>query len=147
MSAILAASEPAVLSANAYGKCLRAARAIAPGEVVARFAGPLVPWSEVPPEEVVYVISFEPYRWLVPRTPARYLNHSCAPSCHFRRDGTVVALRAIAAGEELTIAYDWADAADVLRHPDHFFWDPRWTFRCACGAPACRGTIDRYRPE
>ena len=52
----------------------------------------------------------------------------------------------MAAGEELTISYDWADPGDVRAHPDHYFWDERWSFRCRCGAACCVGVVDRYRP-
>jgi hypothetical protein len=105
-----------------------------------------MPWDEVPPTEVIYVISFEPYRWLVPRTSARYLNHSCDPNCEFLATRDVVTRRAVAAGEELTISYDWADRTEYTRHPGHYFWDPRWTFACRCRSPRCLGLIDRYRP-
>ncbi len=123
-----------------------ATRALAAGEVVERFEGPSVPWSAVPREEVIFVISFEPYRWLIPRTGARYLNHACDPTCEVRPNRDVVTRRAVAAGEELTIAYDWADRAEFERYPDHYFWDPRWTFACRCPSPRCLGIIDRYRP-
>ena len=103
-------------------------------------------WSEVPEVEVVYVIAFVAYRWLIPRTPARYLNHSCDPNCEVRPDRHVVTRRAVAAGEELTIGYDWADANDVRAHSDHYFWDERWSFSCRCGARCCVGVVDRYRP-
>ena len=68
------------VSRNEYGACVVAARDLAAGETVARFDGPEVTWPEVPEPEVNYVISFEPYRWLIPRTPARFHNHSCDPS-------------------------------------------------------------------
>jgi hypothetical protein len=134
------------VSRNEYGACVVAARDLAAGETVARFDGPVVSWPEVPEPEVIYVISFEPYRWLIPRTTARFLNHSCDPSCAFLPTRDVVTRRAVAAGEELTISYDWADAGELARHPDHYFWDTRWTFSCRCRSPRCLGLIDRYRP-
>jgi hypothetical protein len=136
----------AALSRNVYGSCLVATRDVAAGETVERFEGPVVPWPEVPAEEVIYVISFEPYRWLIPRTAARYLNHSCDPNCMFLPTRDVVTVREVRAGEELTISYDWADRAEYARHPAHYFWDPRWSFRCHCRVSRCLGTIDRYRP-
>ena len=78
--------------------------------------------------------------------PERFLNHSCDANCMFQPTREVTTVRQIARGEELTIPYDWADPAQVERHPDHYFWDPRWSFRCRCGARRCRGVIDRYRP-
>jgi tetratricopeptide (TPR) repeat protein len=65
---------------------------------------------------------------------AEYVNHSCAPNLRARkiRNRIVyVSRRAIAEGEELTI--DYAYPADV---------EP---VRCHCGAPGCRGTINRVR--
>ena len=123
-----------------------AARDLAAGETVERFDGPVVSWGEVPEADVIYVISFEPHLWLIPRTAARFFNHSCAANCEFLPSRDVVTRRAVAAGEELTISYDWADRAQYARHPDHYFWDPRWTFACRCRSPRCLGLIDRYRP-
>ena len=63
--------------------------------------------------------------------PARWLNHSCEPNCEAEVDDGriwIVALRDIAAGEELTFnyGYDFADYRD---------------FPCRCGTPACVGFI------
>ena len=138
---------PSRLTRNHIGACVVAKQDLPPGSIVERFEGPVLAWQDVPEDEVAYVISFEAYRWLIPEPVARYLNHSCEPSCMFRPDRSVVTTRAVREGEELTIPYDWADAADVARHPDHYFWDERWSFDCRCGAPSCRGRIDRYRPE
>jgi hypothetical protein len=124
-----------------------ASQALPAGSVVGRFVGPVVSYDQVPEDEIVYVISFQAHRWLIPQAPERFLNHSCEPNCRFEPSREIVTVRAVAAGEELTIPYDWAHRADVERHPDHYFWDPRWTFRCRCRAPSCRGLIDRYRPE
>lgn len=141
----VASAYPSRLARNHLGECVVATQDLGPGVVVERFEGPIVTWEDVPESEVAYVISFEPHRWLIPEPAARYLNHSCDPNCAFRPDRRVVTLHAVTRGEELTIPYDWADAADVARHPDHYFWDPRWSFDCRCGTPVCRGRIDRYR--
>lgn len=55
-------------------------------------------------------------------------NHSCAPNTRY--DGlNVVAARAVAAGEELTL--DYAQFLDETAEP----------FDCACGATGCRGRV------
>ena len=62
---------------------------------------------------------------------AQLINHCCEPNCRFRRDAGrvwVASLRAIAAGEELTLDYRFPK--DAPRTP------------CYCGAPACRGAIN-----
>jgi uncharacterized protein len=61
-----------------------------------------------------------------------YINHSCAPNAFIKTVyGKVLffALRDIHPGEEITVDYEYT------LHPD--------SKRCACGAKACRGTINR----
>jgi len=68
---------------------------------------------------------------------ARFINHSCEPNCEAvltRRRVFIVALRDIAAGEELAYDYGIERAAD----------DPPGLaeiFGCRCGAASCRGTM------
>jgi uncharacterized protein len=61
---------------------------------------------------------------------ARFFNHSCAASCLAPGYEFEVAVRDIEAGDELT--------------DDYATFSLDTTFECACGAPACRGTI---RPD
>ena len=64
---------------------------------------------------------------------AAFINHSCNPNCETveNNDGEVwiVALRDIAAGEELTYDYSLYDG------------DGEDLSTCACGASNCRGTL------
>jgi hypothetical protein len=67
----------------------------------------------------------------VPGNPARFINHSCAPNCEAEWDENriwIVALRDIAAGEELSFNYGY-DLEDYREHP------------CRCGVPECVGYI------
>lgn len=60
----------------------------------------------------------------------RHLNHACTPNCYLRVRGYAVevyTLRALAAGEELTIDYG---------QTPH-----RGGMRCTCGAAGCRGRL------
>ncbi|HTS99754.1 MAG TPA: SET domain-containing protein-lysine N-methyltransferase [Streptosporangiaceae bacterium] len=57
-----------------------------------------------------------------------FLNHSCEPNVGFAGNIVLVAMRDVAAGEELTTDYALFDDAD----------DP---MPCHCGTPSCRGTI------
>ena len=66
-----------------------------------------------------------------------HLNHSCEPNLGIQRQIVYVALRDIAADEELT--------ADYAMNDDEFY-----EMTCHCGAPGCRGTItglDWRKPE
>jgi SET domain-containing protein len=69
----------------------------------------------------------------------RHLNHSCEPNCIAyeellvtgRRGIAFYTLRAIRAGEELTL--DYSLVVDEAEEPE--------TFACACGTPSCRGSM------
>ncbi len=142
-----AAQKPYAVSGDAItGYGIRATRALAAGETV--FAGEeryqrLATRSHVeaiwPEEELEW---FRQYAY--PVGPQAYVlwddrpqdwapqNHSCAPNTgYFGLD--VRALRAIDAGEELTLDYAT-------------FMSPTMTpFACQCGSPNCRGTITAER--
>ncbi len=63
---------------------------------------------------------------------AKYVNHSCDPSCLGGTEEFEVAVRDVLPGDELTCDY-------ATLH-----LDDSESFRCRCGARSCRGTI---RPE
>ncbi|WP_366524511.1 SET domain-containing protein-lysine N-methyltransferase [Nannocystis sp.] len=118
---------------------------LAAGTVVGRFEGPVVPWSEVPLAEVCYVIQVRDDGWMIPRSSARFINHSCAPNCALDTTFTLRTLRPVATGEQLTFSYDALTIAEWRRAPECYFWDERWSFDCYCGAPNCVRRVDRYR--
>ena len=91
-----------------------------------------------PDFESDYCMDLGKHAVLDPEGPFRFLNHSCNPNCQLmlwksrkfngRKIGRlwVETIRAVAAGDELTIDYAWpADAA----------------IRCLCGAENCRGWV------
>jgi len=70
--------------------------------------------------------------------PADRFNHSCNPNAGLRGPVTLVAMRAIAPGEEICFDYAMSDGS---------IYD---SFACGCHASNCRGTIsgnDWQRPE
>jgi uncharacterized protein len=68
-------------------------------------------------------------RWVLCWDDARFMNHSCAPNVGVIGDSFEIALRDIAAGEELVVDYGIYE----LREYESFL--------CCCGSTACRGTI------
>ena len=66
-----------------------------------------------------------------PESPDDFMNHSCDPNVWMADDVTLVTMRDIPAGEELTA--------------DYAMWttDPNWTLptRCNCGSTMCRRTV------
>lgn len=66
-----------------------------------------------------------------------FINHSCEPNVGFAGNVVLVAMRDVAAGEELTTDYALFD-------------DDGGAMACRCGTPSCRGVIDGRdwrRPE
>lgn len=64
---------------------------------------------------------------------AQYFNHSCSPNAGLRGQIGLVAMRDIAADEEVTFDYAMvlADAPGL----------PPYEFECQCGSEQCRGTV------
>ena len=68
--------------------------------------------------------------WIDPEgTHFAYLNHSCEPSTAIGGTKSLVALKDIKCGEEITIDYSVTDP------------DPLWEMKCACNTPTCRKII------
>lgn len=63
------------------------------------------------------------------REPGDSINHSCEPNCGMRNATTIIAMRDIAIGEELTFDYAMSDAS---------IYDE---FDCNCGTALCRGRV------
>ena len=106
---------------------------------------------EDPKYESDYCMEMGDHVAMEPSPPFRYLNHSCHANCALveiesqRADGTpggselwIETLTAIAAGEQMTIDYNWPAESAIP---------------CGCGCPDCRGWIvaaderDRVNPR
>lgn len=68
-------------------------------------------------------------QWIDPAKPYKFLNHSCNPSAGIKGKVTLVALRDMNEGDEITIDYSTIEG------------NPLWEMKCACGAPNCRKLI------
>lgn len=64
--------------------------------------------------------------------PVNFINHSCDPNAGYDRDGNIVALVRIKAGEEARIDYGTFS----------FSFDHE--FACRCGTTVCRGRVTRH---
>ncbi|MDL1897866.1 SET domain-containing protein [Anaerolineae bacterium CFX7] len=70
--------------------------------------------------------------------PADYINHSCNPNAGMDGQIVVVAMRPLAAGEQICFDYAMTDGSDYDE------------FECHCGAPNCRHHVtgrDWRKPE
>jgi SET domain-containing protein len=122
-----------VKSSSIHGRGLFAARAFKAGEVVVKWAHARLltadELSRIPSSELPYLNRLSDGSVLLMGEPERYMNHSCRPNTKTSNDRCDIALRDIAAGEELT-----SDYTDSLL--------PNYSEPCRCGAPNCRGKIE-----
>jgi len=121
------------------GRGLVATEPIARDEVVAVKAGHIVTTAVLQNSDVQITDDLH----LVALTDDEYepvmlfINHSCEPNVGFGGNVVLVAMRDIAAGEELTTDYAMFD-------------DYEGSMECHCGRPQCRGVVDGRdwrRPE
>jgi uncharacterized protein len=129
-----------------HGKGLFAAEAIAEGEVVAVKGGYVFDRrtrDRIQPTLGPAEIQIGDDLFIGPLRPEEregsmiFSNHSCEPNIGVQGQVVFVALRDVAAGEELT--HDWAMTDDDLDETP-----------CRCGAPGCRRVVsgqDWRRPE
>ena len=126
------------------GNAVYASKALKKNEVLAVWGGQVVTLEQVlalPRDEQGHTIQIYEELYLAPMgmdEPADYINHSCNPNAGICGQITLVAMRDINAGEEITFDYAMADSSSFDE------------FDCACGAPNCRGRVsgnDWKRPE
>jgi hypothetical protein len=119
------------------GRGLFADAPIAAGEPVSRVGGRLVSSAEL--DDLLtnadgyvdtIVVDNDLHLVLPGDAPSRFGNHSCEPNLGWRDEFTLVAMRDIAAGEELT--NDYATSTG----------DPRFILMCHCETYRCRQVIE-----
>jgi hypothetical protein len=103
---------------------------LAAGEPLVRFEGELVPT----PSRFSLQVGMGLHLRGSPEQPEALLNHACEPNARFDFSTlTLVALRELATGEEVTFNYLTSE------------WDIAVPFQCRCGAAGCFGLIRGYR--
>jgi hypothetical protein len=122
---------------DACGLGIAAKNAIDSFERVLQFSGELFTLNEyftLPSDIQPYPHQIGPDLLLGPRSKAEIgvaelLNHSCDANVGFLDSVTVVTIRPIAAGEELTIDYAFSESF------------PGFSMSCLCGSVNCRGIV------
>ena len=129
-------ARPAPTRTRGYGSV--AIEPIAAGEVVAAFGGRCVTRDEfdlLPTSQQVRSVQIDESLYMAGAPepePADFINHSCDPNCGPSGNVVLVALRDIAAGEELGYDYATTDGSDYDE------------FECDCGASLCRGKVSGH---
>ncbi|HLA75520.1 MAG TPA: SET domain-containing protein-lysine N-methyltransferase [Gammaproteobacteria bacterium] len=116
-----------------HGRGVFAGTPLCAGEEIIKFTGPLLHRAQLNPDD--YHLQIDDELYLGPSgQPDDYVNHCCAPNAAFGDGLSLIALRDIAAHEEITWDYSTAiDEADFAGFP------------CCCGAPACRKIVASFR--
>ncbi len=131
-----------------HGKGVFALQDIAEGEDLIEYVGEVISWAEAErrhphdpqnPNHTFYFHIDEDHviDGLHGGNASRWINHSCAPNCEADQQGNRVfirALRAIAAGEELSFDYG-------LIIDERYTAKLKAEYACWCGADECRGTM------
>jgi hypothetical protein len=129
-------ARPAATSGKGYGSI--ATEPIAAGEIVAAFGGRCVTRDEfdlLPTSQQVRSVQIDEFLYMAGTPepePANFINHSCDPNCVLSGNVVLVALRDIAAGEELGYDYATSDGSDYDE------------FECTCGTALCRGKVSGH---
>jgi SET domain-containing protein len=145
MKTIKATEYPSYVDRTPHGRRLVAAENLEEGTIVERMEGRLVSYGRIPETEIRNAFEVDDDRWIVPQSDARYINHSCDPTCYISSKLDVVTLRRVLKGEELTIMYNEVPMEKYMRRGTVLpKWDPRRSFDCRCGTSKCLGRIDRY---
>jgi len=117
------------------GRGVFAGEAIPSGSKLLDFTGPLLRYEQTTPSTLAVQIGTDLYLGASGGMDD-LVNHSCDPNCGLRIDGTdvqLIALRDIAAGEEICFDYSTTMNEDDFEMP------------CRCGAPRCRGLIRDFK--
>ena len=115
------------------GKGIFAGEGIQKGEKIQQISGRIIKRrlkSEKESRRFANWIGLGVDMWLNPNaTNFRYLNHSCDPNAAIVDKHTLVALKEIGQGDEITFDYSLTDM------------DPHWRMTCSCTSPQCRKVI------
>ena len=122
-----------IKSSVQHGKGVFAKTAIAAGEEIITFTGPLLKREQVRDGDYHLQIGEDLYLG-ASGSADDYVNHSCMPNAGFNGSLVLVARRAISPDEEIT--WDYSSAIDEEDFPG---------FPCYCGSTACRGTVHSFR--
>jgi uncharacterized protein len=103
------------------------------GQKILKFTGPIVSWDEaVAKGRENHVVPVGVDKYVDIDEPESFVNHSCDPSTGFSDNTTLMALRDLKKGDEVTFDYSLVTADG-------------WTMECHCGSKNCRHKIGDYK--
>ena len=93
--------EKIYVSESMIGRGVFAKLPLKPRELIFYMNGKLIDFEKSIAHMGEYSVQIGAHSYVDPISPARYLNHSCAPNAGFVDDISLIALRPIAPGEEI----------------------------------------------
>lgn len=120
-----------VCASRIEGFGINAGEDIRKGEIITRFRGSLKFKINKNKRDALSHpdwVGVKKNHWIDPERPQKFLNHSCNPNASIK-GLTVVAIRNIKEGEEITFDYSIIEG------------DVRWELKCLCKQPNCRKVI------
>lgn len=117
------------------GKGVFAKKDIKRGEIILRRSGEVVcvdSIKDIPKHIQDHWFPVGKNKYILPKPPAKYVNHSCNPNAGIKNNKDLVAMRNIQKGEEITYDYSMVGVDD-------------WTMKCRCGESNCRKIIGKYK--
>ena len=101
-----------------FGRAVFAVKKIRKGETVAIFDGPIYDdvfagWTE---DILNHAIQFDKDKWRDSCGIARYINHSCEPNCGVKKLFSIVAMRTIEPGEQITWDYEMTEKKPLVEN-------------------------------
>jgi hypothetical protein len=126
------ASEKTITVGKGRAKKLFAKNPIRKNEEIFSVKGPIVTYSSPPDMRIGYRwLAVGKNRWMIPSAdnPWFYIRHSCTPNVGIKGESSIVAMRTIKPGEELTVDDSMTEA------------DKRWQRHCNCGSKQCRRLV------
>lgn len=125
-------SEKVYIGKSPFGVGVFAKVHIEPRETIIFLNGALIGFEETQRPQGEYAVQIGSNEYVDPIRPGRYLNHSCEPNAGFVEGIQLIALEAIAPGEEVVFDY----STTMLERS--------WELDCQCGAKQCRGRIQDF---
>lgn len=115
------------------GSGLFTSEAIKKGETVGYVHGPTKLFKGFTPENAKQTLNWigaSRYTWIdTTHSPFSFINHSCEPNVAIVTKRKVIAMKNIAAGEELVMDYSFSEPG------------PDWEITCNCKSAHCRNKI------
>lgn len=116
------------------GKGTFAKEPIKEGEQILVFTGPIITYDEAVAkgDHMDDPVMIGINKYVDVNGPELFVNHSCEPNAGLIKDTTLVAIRNIRQGEEIT--FDYSTAME----------ENHWTMKCRCESNRCRKVIGNF---